>query len=284
MRELAAFVMRGPRQAAMVAMVCTLIPMMFWLGAAVVGLVTLRQGIAKGFSIFIWALIPAMGWWLGLKDPSALIVLILTLLMAEVLRATVAWHYTLFMGFAGSVLVGQLLPVLASDMLDMLLLVTEEVFRQMAVDSGVKLDAELQELLRSLLIASIAMSSYAMSLGALFLARSWQSALYNPGGWGQEFHSLRIRPALLASLFAVTLIGPSVGLNGMVIALCMIVPIIMCGLALVHGLINQKKLGGQWLFGFYILVILLFPTFLIVLAAVSVLDSLVDFRSRVQPN
>ena len=54
MRALAQFVMRGPLQAGGVAAVTTAIPLLFWIGAAVIGLVILRLGISQGLSIGLW--------------------------------------------------------------------------------------------------------------------------------------------------------------------------------------------------------------------------------------
>ena len=39
----------------------------------------------------------------------------------------------------------------------------------------------------------------------LMLARYWQASLYNPGGFGREFRSLRLAPAVAVIL----LLGPS---------------------------------------------------------------------------
>ena len=282
MRDLAKFAMKGPRQAAIIALLSTLVPMMFWLGAAVVGLVTLRQGFSKGFAVFIWAIVPALAWWLGLQDPTALIVLVLTLFMAEFLRSSISLRNTLLFGFALSVLVGAITPFLMPEVIDMLMTLTEQMFREMAEQAEVPFDDSLKESFRVLIVASFAASFYFMSLGALFLARSWQAALYNPGGWREEFHQLRLNPASVAGLFAVVFLAPSLGVGASLVALCATVPVIVCGLALVHGLIGKKNLGGQWVFGFYALVIVLFPTVLMLVALWAIVDSVVDFRSKVQ--
>ena len=48
MRALAEYVMRGRREALLVSTMAVVLPMFFWLGAAVVGLVTLRKGVREG--------------------------------------------------------------------------------------------------------------------------------------------------------------------------------------------------------------------------------------------
>jgi hypothetical protein len=121
-----------------------------------------------------------------------------------------------------------------------------------------------------------------MSVASLFLARSWQAALFNPGGWREEFHALRMGSMDMTAIVIVMLIGPAIGLDGYLLVFSGLVPIIVCGFALVHGLIGKKNLGGHWMIGFYALIIVLFPTFLAIVALMALIDSAVDIRSRVQ--
>ena len=76
MRALAQYVMRGPMQAGGVAAVATALPLLFWIGAAVIGLVILRLGIRQGLNIGLWAVLPALGWATFGQDPTALVVLL----------------------------------------------------------------------------------------------------------------------------------------------------------------------------------------------------------------
>ena len=282
MRDLAAFVMRGPKQAAIVSMLCTMIPMMFWMGAAIVGLVTLRHGLAQGMAVLVWAIIPALGWWLGLQDPGATVVLINTLLMAAVLRATISWQLTFVAGAGLSVLVGVLVPWLSPELIDTLVGMAEQVFRDLAQDAQLEYDEQVQASFRSLMIASFAASFFGMAIGSLCLARAWQSQLYNPGGWREEFHSIRFEPKLLLALMLAMFVSPYLGIDATLVLLIAMLPIVVCGLALVHGLIGKRNLGGQWLFGFYLMVVMLFPTVLMVVAMFAILDSVMDFRGRIE--
>ena len=80
MRALAQYVMRGPMQAGGVAAVATALPLLFWIGAAVIGLVILRLGIRQGLNIGLWAVLPALGWATFGQDPTALVVLLQVML------------------------------------------------------------------------------------------------------------------------------------------------------------------------------------------------------------
>lgn len=279
---IAGYVMRGRMQAIIFATVATLIPLMFWFGAAAIALVTLRQGLSQGLAIFVWAIIPAMGWWIGWQDPGAIIVLLSAMVMAAVLRHTVSWQKTLIAGGAIGLGTGLLVPYLMPELIDTLMAMADDVFRELAKDAQVEYDPQIQGSFRSLMIASFASSFYGMAIGSLFLARSWQSRLFNPGGWQQEFHVMRLGPGLILVLVMLQVLAPLLGIDSVLVMMVAVIPMIVCGLALVHGLISKKKLGGQWLFGFYFSAVMLFPTVLILLIFLASLDSLVDFRNRIQ--
>lgn len=280
MRDLASYIMQGPKQAAIVAFVSTLIPMFFWVGAATVGLVVLRHGLTQGFTVFVWAVIPALGWWLGMQDPGALFVLILALVMAGALRNTVSWQSTMLSGGLVSILLGVLAPHVMPELIDTLMAIVDDVFQELAAKNQIEYDENAQGQFRSLLIASFAATFYVMALTALFLSRSWQSMLYNPGGWQQEFHQMRLSPMFVLGLFVSMALAPLVGLDASLIFFIATIPVMMCGIALVHGVIGKKKLGGHWLVGFYLSIFLLFPTVLILVTLLACLDSALDIRSR----
>lgn len=281
MRELARFAMKGPLNASGIAFVACLVPMMFWLGAATVALVTLRHGTSKGLNVFAWAMAPALGWWLGLQDPTALVVVILSFALAQILRVTVAMNRTLLFGFGLSVLVGVLTPIIMPGALDMLQVVSDELLKQIAVDSQIEVNEEFRASFQDLMIASFAASFYLMSIGSLFLARSWQAALYNPDGWREEFHQLRMGPIDMVVIVSAMMIGPSIGIDGYLLVFSGLVPVLICGFALVHGVIGKKNLGGQWLIGFYAMVLVLFPASLAIIVFMAMVDSGADFRSRI---
>ncbi len=282
MHDLAKLAMRRPWQAAVLASVSVMIPMMFWFGAAIVGLVTLRKGLTQGLNVFIWASIPALAWWSGMQDPGALVVLISVLLMAAVLRTTVSWQAALAAGGVISLLTGIVAPYLMPELIETLMGLAEEFFKQLAEESQQEYDANLQEGFKLLLVASFASSFFGVAVLSLFLARSWQASLYNPGGWREEFHQIRLSPRMVIGLVLLIAVLPVLGVSPALLVAVAVVPIMVCGFALVHAVIAKRKLGGQWLFGIYFSAILLFPTVLMLIALLALLDSLVDFRARLQ--
>jgi len=282
MHELVKYVMRGPKQAILLASISVLIPMMFWFGAATIALVTLRQGFRQGLVVFIWAVIPALGWWFSLQDPGALIVLFMSLVMASILRYTVSWQGTLAAGGVISLVTGLLAPHIMPELIDMLMEMGEVMLQELAKNAPEDYDTTLDGAFRSLMIASFAASFYGMAVASVFLARSWQSRLFNPGGWQEEFHQMRLSPRFIIGIALIVMIAPSLNIEPALVMMITAIPLLVCGLALVHGVIGKKKLGGQWIFGLYVSAFILFPTVLILLVVLALLDSLVNFRSRIQ--
>ncbi|MFO7527460.1 MAG: hypothetical protein R6W86_01445 [Marinobacter sp.] len=283
MRALAQFVMRGPLQAGGVAAVTTAIPLLFWIGAAVVGLVILRLGIGQGLNIGLWALLPAVGWsWFG-QDPTALAVLLQTMLMAYILRTTLSWERALLGGSFLAIVTGLMLPVLYPGLLDDLVQAGVEFYEQYNAEVAHTLGDDLEKVIRGTMNASMAGTYLATAVGMTMLARAWQAGLYNPGGFRKEFHALRLSP-VVAVLCAVTmLIGPLLGLNSMLLAWAAGTPLFLASIALVHGVVGRKQLSGNWLAMFYIALLLLGPSLMILLVVMAFVDSWLDIRGRIKP-
>ena len=282
MHALVKYVMQGPKQAILLASISVMLPMMFWFGAATIALITLRQGLNQGSIVFIWTIIPALGWWFGLQDPGALIVLVSTFAMAGVLRYTVSWQSTLVTGGVISLATGLLAPYIMPEMIDLLMDMGEVMIQELAKNAPEEYDTVLDSAFRSLMIASFAASFYGMAVGSVFLARSWQARLFNPGGWQEEFHQMRLSPRFVMGVVLAVMFAAFIGIEPVLVLMIATVPLIVCGLALVHGVVGKRKLGGQWIFGLYASVFILFPTVLILLVVLALLDSLVNFRSRIQ--
>lgn len=286
MHGLASYIMRGPRQAALLATVATIIPMMFWLGAATVALIVLRFGLARGLSVAVWPMLPAFMWMYWASDPNALVVIPLAMLMAEVLRSTVSWSLTWLVGCVVALVVGVLSPTLMPHTVEILLEFAQRLFEAMrsagtlAVDGA---EAELKAAFETLVLASLAATLLGSAIFSVFLARSWQSRLYNPGGWKQEFQQMRLHRLSLVLLAMAFMLLPSVGVSAMFVLMVALVPMLVCGFALMHGIVAKKQMSVQWLIAMYALALVLMPTSLLLLALLALIDSVVDFRGRLKP-
>jgi hypothetical protein len=282
MRGLLNFITRGPKEAAFVALVAAAIPMLFWFSAAVVGLVTMRKGSSQGAGVLVWALIPGAGWWLTQHDPGVLLVLLMVYLMAVVMRQTVSFEKAMAAGVLAALVVGIVLPLVVPDLISELVAVTQEIFKGLSPKIMAQGGANLEHGFRSLMIASLASTYLTLSLGSLMLARSWQARLYNPGGFRQEFHRLRMPPRFILAGIALFVLGAMTGIDTILVLLVVTVPLSVSGIALIHSIVAKKKLGGQWLFAFYAAVVLLGPSVMGLLVVLALFDSWLDFRNRVQ--
>ncbi|MBB3191315.1 hypothetical protein FHR94_002566 [Halomonas cerina] len=278
MLPVARLMMRGTPQAAVGAAVSTLVPWLFWLGAAIAALVTLRRGLAPALPVIIAAALPA-GWWWTQGDVIPLSSLLLVVLMAVVLRARLRWGEALIIGaLAGAVMIqlGIFLPPGgAGPLLEQLRQGSPEVAAMLKEFSRQGMDTER---LAGLMVSGVTgLVVLLAGVACLALARSWQAGLYNPGGFREEFHALRLAPRELALLVLLGVVGVLFGLPAL--GMLAWIPLLVAGIALVHGVIGVKGMNGLWLVAFYVLLITTWPMILIVLLA-ALIDSFADFRAR----
>ncbi|WP_163648266.1 hypothetical protein [Modicisalibacter sp. 'Wilcox'] len=278
MLPLARWVMRGTPHAAGAAAAAALVPWLFWLSAAIASLVTLRRGLAPAMPVIVAAALPT-GWWWTRGDSIPLATLLLVTLMAVVLRARRRWSETLIVGALAAAVMVQLGVFLPPGGVDPLL----ETLRQSSPEFARMLD-ELAaqgvstERLATLLIGGITgLIVMLASVACLALARSWQAGLYNPGGFRSEFHGLRLTRRELLGLFAMAIVGGLVTWPALVFMSW--VPLLIGGVALIHGLIGLKGMNGLWLVAFYALLLTTWPMILIVLL-LGLVDTFADFRGR----
>ncbi|MCE0732872.1 hypothetical protein LWH48_08660 [Halomonas sp. G15] len=278
MLTIARWVMRGTPYASGGAAVATLIPWLFWLGAAIAALVTLRRGLSPALPVIVAAAVPS-GWWWMQGDVIPLSSVLLVTLMAVVLRSRLRWSEALIVGaLAGAVMIqlGIFLPPGGTgEMLDQLRQASPEVERLLTELGSQGFDAEQ---LAGLLIGGVTgLIVLIAAVACLALARSWQAGLYNPGGFREEFHALRLAPRELAVLVVLGAIGAVLGLPGL--GMLLWVPLLVAGIALVHGFIGLKGMNGLWLVAFYLLLITTWPMILIVLL-LAFIDAFANIRGR----
>ncbi len=296
MRVLATYIMRGRRQAILVAAVSAILSLILppfgYLSAAVVALVTLRRGAYEGLLIGLGAALPVAAFAIftpygaAVVLPSMAVVWVLVGLLAWVLRRTVSLSTTF--GVALMLAVGGVLVVFGA--VGDPIAAWKELLQQWvtAVENGqpagqVDVDQVLGQ------IASYATGYLAamVALGlllSLLLARWWQAMLYNPGGFRQEYHALRLgRGAALASVvvFAVAILTEGeLALLAANITIVLVTVLMLYGLSLVHGIVALKEARGAWLIALYVAGLILLPQMALSLATAAIFDSWIDFRAR----
>lgn len=287
MRPLAEFLMRGRINAFAVATIAILLPMLYWVGAAIVALVTLRKGTKEGGALLMWCTLPAVAALLYQSDILPLVCLPGAFIGAGILRSTQLWTKSLIGLSISGVIIAVLLSTAGENMMAEMANQTKVFFEALSQQiSQAKPDGQQGQLLSAVseLITVTFVAGFfgtlATLLGtfSLILARWWQAILYNPGGFGREFKQIRFNPAqavglLLAMVCCMAL--PSISMWASIFGL----PLLFAGISLVHAIVYSKQMSEFWLYLFYGLLLLIDP-FKLVMAIIAVLDSWFNFRGR----
>jgi len=152
----------------------------------------------------------------------------------------------------------------------------------MLAEVAAKQEAEQEPFIpgREFILGLIALILAVSALMSLFVARWWQALLYNPGGFAEEFHGLRLQPAV-AGFLLLAVIGATRLPNGYEFwAELVAVPLLLAGLALVHHVVKFLQAGRQWLVFMYVGLIFFGPSVGVLLVGLGFADSVMNLRSR----
>lgn len=294
---LARYILRGPSQAALVISTSAILAMILmpfsWISAAALILVMLHQDkevavrataiasvavVVLSWMIFGTPLL-AIGYLLFLWLPSAVIAYVLRQSVSMVLSLQLL---TLF-GLAVVTVLYLLFPTMGETWREAF----EQMIKPAIEQAGATIDpAQLDHLLtlfaRSVngLLAIVLVFNVLMGL---FIARWWQAALFNPGGLAREFNELKLGK-VFASVTALFLIANAFIDNDWILSsmLLMVAMTLVQGTAIMHGIIAKRQLSRGWMFGFYVL-LLLIPQVTVILAVMGLLDAWVDIRKQIKP-
>jgi len=280
LKRLAEFVMRGRFQALLVTVVGAGSLLFCWISAASLALVTLRKGPAAGAWLLLWAVLPAGTLLYVYGDSGPLALLLGTMVLALVLRASVSLPLAILACVPVGAVTGVALLALGGQYLEQIATYFGEFLA--TLEQQLNEGGEQVELVRpgTFQIAGMLGAGTAMTaVVCLLLARYWQAALYNPGGFGEEFRALYYPPAVSAVLLLAGLGLGVMGLEYRTWAMLCLVPLTFAGLALVHARAAHRGQGRGWLAGFYLIWVIFDPVKLLVVGA-AVLDSWMRFRQR----
>jgi hypothetical protein len=276
MRGLAEYAMRGRRQAILATFITGLIPFINTvLSPALVALVILRHGGQEGAKVLVWALLPAVGWAV-VGDMTHLVVLVGVSALAVILHRTGSWQIALL----AAILVGvaaELVLVVNPQFVEML----QQQLEVLLASSSETAPLTTPEDMRAFLGTLFGVMSMFLAICLLILARWWQSLLYNPGGFGEEFRQLRLDYRIAAGLmflFVLANFGAPL-LQGWM--MYFMLPLFFAGLALVHGIAALRKISRPWVIVFY--VVLMNPLTAQILTIAALIDSWYNFRGRIKP-
>ena len=282
MRGLAELAMRGPKEAMGLAVVFACIPMFYWVSAAIIALVVLRRGTDAGLKILAWAVLPGIAW-AAMGQFATIIGLTATTVFALILRQTVSWPKTLLALLPVGALIALALAQLAPQQIALISDMVMNLFHGYLKSTETTMDdlpPRLKPLVEYCVIGVLAWFNLVSCILGLVLARFWQAQLYNPGGFRKEFHRIRLPAIVAMGLLTFTIVGASFVPFLLVIVPVATLPLLVAGLALVHGLVGIKKMGSFWLVGLYALLIIVTQLAYPVIVLTACLDSVFDFRAR----
>jgi hypothetical protein len=235
--------------------------------------------------ILLWALLPALATLLvsDLGPFMALVTvagLLTTYAVALLLRKSDDWSRALMGLVALSTLSGLLLAQLVPDPVAGLTAALGDILQQIQAEASTETAIALPG--EGFVIGLV---SYVIAVNAVLsivLARWWQATLYNPGGFQQEFHQLRLKPVQGVVCFAAVIYCWSQGGDYQTWASLFALPLLLVGIAIVHHTVKVRAVSGQWLVLFYI-ALLLFSPLTVLLVTLAVMDTWTNFRARIQP-
>ena len=283
MRDFAQYLMQTRSRAIGACLIFGILPFVHWIGVVVVALVLLRRGPGEGALAFMALGVPLVVWYAlnplsgsGVQDPTALMSLVGTVVLAMVLRTTVSWEITLGAAVVAGAIFGLGFEYMAGDLLDQLVKLFLKLPR--IVSQGVS-QAEARELLTGY----IAMGQAYGMVAQLIVARWWQSLLYNPGGFQTEFHALRLPKtmgvAILVLMLGAMATNQATWLRWLPL---LTIPMVICAIGFVHWFVKQRKMDTGWLVGFYILLVLMSEWVYPLIGSLALVDSWIDLRKRIE--
>ncbi|MEM8661863.1 MAG: hypothetical protein AAGF35_13340, partial [Pseudomonadota bacterium] len=254
-----------------------------WISAAVIGLVTLRKGPSAGLGLLAWALLPSGLVLYAFGNSEPLSMLIGATVLALVLRSTVKLEYAVLMSVLLAAVTGLGHVAFGGEYLNALIEVFGQLFAWMEAQLSTA-EAPVALPTPDAILVSGALGTWVggSAIICLLLARYWQAALYNPGGFGQEFKALRFTPVATMTLALAAIAVSSLGAQYGTWAMMCMMPLAFAGISLVHAWVAARGRGAGWIAGFYVALVLLDPVKLAVIF-VAIADSWFDFRRRWAP-
>jgi hypothetical protein len=276
MTRLAAWIMASPLNAVLATLLLGFSGIFGWAAAVPAALVGLRKGAlhgalplaaAFGIAVFHWSqgeltlLGTVFATWGGALALGATRTLLVSLLVTVGITA-------IFVA---------LLQTVASSQLATLFEQYQQVIGSLNSSGAGEFASMTQAFFSQLMGIWVATSA----MVSVFIARSLQARLFNPGGFRQEFHGMRLTP-LLGALCVTPLLLIQMWPESEPVAGLFLLPVLMAGVALVHGIVGRKQLGAPPLVIMYLGLALIAPVVTPVLLIAALADSFFDFRNRLE--
>ncbi len=285
--------MQAMMVASSLALLSLLLPPVSIVSSASVALVTLRRGWYEGlyvlicsclsaavlsfilFGNFQFALLYGLVFWLPIW--------LISTVLREGKYLSVAVEIAVILGVLG--VIGFYLYVTDPALLWNAIL-TQMVQPMLASGSDVPID-EIKRSVQAFshyMTGGIAAGTVYGLLFGLFLARWWQAALYNPGGFREEYLSLKVRPKVASASILIVLLAWL--MSGIVSEICWNITIIFAvlytfvGTAILHTAFSGMK-TKRFMVPFLYVTLVLVPHMIGIVIIVGIVDVWLDLRSKI---
>jgi hypothetical protein len=296
MKSLASFILRGPIQAILIAVgtgvLAMILPPLSILSGAAVALTTLRAGMRSGAVVMLGSIgfvAVLAGFSPGIMSPNMVFLSVLWFFiwgMSWLLRETRSLALITvtsgLLGMLGIVVTYLILGDVAAWWEGVLPPLLEPAMQPGGPLADPELARQILEGLPRVMTGYIAAGLVLNTVLCLYLARSWQAKLFNPGGFRSEFYEMRFgaKAALLSMMVLALVIVPMGGLSSAAAEILIVVLslYVIQGLAIIHAVVAKKKMHVAWLVVSYIVALFITPQSV---ALLGLVDTWTDFRKRV---
>jgi len=287
------FILQSNRHAIFVAILCGVLPLLGWVSAVIVALVTLCKSVTDGFIVLLWASLPYVviasvnrsGW---LLVHAILFGSLFVWLLAILLRRSANFVLTVESAVVVGVVAVLIFHGVVSD--------PHVWWTKYIVDNASKLTSvahvnlDMGWVKRTAQLVAPYMTgiqSVIIVFGVILqiiIARSLQANLFDAWLWLREWRVFRLNQSMvvLLALFSILFwIRPALFRDLLPV---LVLPLLFAGVSLVHTCMAMVKLSSAivWLFYLLIIVILLaMPMLLGVLMIIAIMDSFLDFRTKI---
>lgn len=236
-------------------------PVSYFISGAPMGLVALRKGPVIGLQVagasLLLILVPALALNLQPGMPLAFMISVWlpVTLCAGLLRSTQSQGLMLLCAGTVGVFFIAFIYVMLEDIQEWW---REwfEVWKEYATsEQALQQLEQAYQFISPLLSAILACGLVTSLVITMLLARWWQSALFNPGGFRKEFYAMRLPGILvfptLAGLLALLLAPSATSIAIRDYVMVMLVLYLFQGVSAIHGFLYTRARSRVWLIGMY---------------------------------
>tara|TARA_Y100000590_G_scaffold369451_1_gene430710 strand:+ start:79 stop:951 length:873 start_codon:yes stop_codon:yes gene_type:complete len=264
-------------------------PLAFLISGSVVGLITLRKGIANATQALVISFIILQIFFVFLSVSFYVSTIILLMIWLPILFSSAILRFTqsqgvlvLFLGLI-SIIFTIVFYLLLGDVAAWWQDHLTKIFEAKAPSHQIEAYKEILES-NSSLIHGMIFAAYTLNMiTGVLLARWWQSKLFNPGGFRKEFYRLSIPIVILPVFIIIGILAFNANepwqdmCNDILIILTFMY--LIQGISFSHRTVHKLKLSRGWLVFLYCSLILL-PQMAAIVACLGIVDAFTNWKTK----